>query len=86
MIRREAPKPIKIFFQDGSNDLDNRWGDWFLANQQMVKAIQYANRTADEAGLAGPRYEEKHVWTDGKHSDAHGGSMLPDALRWIWMD
>jgi len=84
LIRRSPIRPLRIFFQDGSNDLDNEWGDWFLANQQMVKAIQYANRVADERGDAGPRYVEKHVWTDGGHSDQHGGSMLPGALRWLW--
>lgn len=84
MIRREPIRPLKVFIQDGSNDLDNRWGDWFLANQQMVRALNYRNRVADENNESGPRYVEKHVWTDGKHSDNHGGSMLPDALRWIW--
>jgi hypothetical protein len=84
MIRRSPIKPLKVFFQDGSNDLDNDWGDWFLANQQMVKALNYANGKADKAEDRGPRYVEKHVWTDGKHSDQHGGSMLPDVLRWIW--
>lgn len=84
LIRRNPPKPLKIYFQDGSNDLDNNWGHWFLANQQMVKALQYANRTADEAGSTGPRYHEKHVWTDGVHNDNHGGALLPEALRWIW--
>jgi len=86
MIRRGGIRPLKLFFQDGSNDLDNDWGDWFLANQQMVKALQYANTKADETGDTGPRYVEKHVWTDGKHSDQHGGSMLPDVLRWIWSE
>ena len=86
LIRRSPIRPLRIFFQDGSNDLDNEWGDWFLANRQMVKAIQYANRIADERGDAGPRYAERHVWTDGAHSDQHGGSLLPDALRWLWAD
>ena len=36
-----------------------------------------------EAG-PGPRYEVRHVWGDGGHSDVHGGSILPDILRWIW--
>ncbi len=84
MIRRSPIKPLKVFFQDGSNDLDNDWGNWFLANQQMVKALQYANAKADKNGDTGPRYVEKHVWTDGKHSDQHGGALLPDVLRWIW--
>ena len=83
-IRRSPIKPLKVFFQDGSNDLDNDWGDWFLSNQQMVKALNYANAKADKADDSGPRYVEKHVWTDGQHSDQHGGSMLPEVLRWIW--
>jgi len=24
------------------------------------------------------------VWRDGAHSDAHGGAILPDVLRWLW--
>jgi enterochelin esterase family protein len=70
--------------QDGSNDLDNEWGNWFLANQQMAAAFRYANRVADENGQGGPRYTLKTVWTDGGHSDADGGALLPDALRWLW--
>jgi len=84
LIRRAQPKPLKIFLQDGSNDLDNQFGNWFLANQQMLSALEYANATADTAKSTGPRYELKHVWGDGAHSDAHGGSLLPDVLRWIW--
>ncbi|KXI28404.1 alpha/beta hydrolase [Paraglaciecola hydrolytica] len=84
LIRREPIRPMKIFFQDGTNDLDNEWGDWFLANQQMLKALAYANRIADTNQLQGPRYQFTHVWTDGEHSDQHGGVLLPEALRWLW--
>ena len=42
-IRRMPIKPIRIFLQDGSNDLNNNWGNWFLANQQMLKAFEFAN-------------------------------------------
>jgi enterochelin esterase family protein len=27
-----------------------------------------------------------HVFGEGGHSDDHGGSILPDMLRWIWRD
>jgi len=86
LIRRSPPKPLKIFQQDGSNDLSNQFGNWFLANQQMLSAFEYANATADQQKSTGPRYELKHEWGDGAHSDAHGGSILPDVLRWIWSD
>jgi len=84
MIRLTSPKPLKIFLQDGSADIDNQHGSWFLANQEMLAALEYANRTADERGDAGPRYEVDHVWGDGGHSDSHGGAILPDILRWLW--
>lgn len=84
LIRREAIKPIKIFFQDGVNDLDNEWGNWFLANQQMVSALGYANRNADKNKVPGPRYQFTYVWTDGEHNDQHPGALLPEGLRWLW--
>jgi len=73
-----------VFLQDGSHDLDNEHGSWFLANQQMLAALEWRNAHADEAGEAGPRYVVRHEWGDGAHSDAHGGMLLPEVLRWIW--
>jgi hypothetical protein len=86
LIRKNPIKPIKIFLQDGSNDLNNEHGNWFLANQQMLSALEWANATADGRKDTGPRYQVNHTWGDGMHSDAHGGSILPDVLRWIWND
>ena len=84
LIRKNPIKPIRIFLQDGSNDLDNQHGNWFLSNQQMLAALNYANTAADTRKDTGPRYEVNHAWGDGAHSDAHGGAILPDILRWIW--
>lgn len=84
LIRREPIRPLRIFIQDGTNDLDNEWGNWFLANQQMVSALGYANHHADQSGSDGPRYEVTHVWTDGEHNDDHPGALLPEGLRWLW--
>jgi enterochelin esterase family protein len=84
LIRKNPIKPLRVFLQDGSNDLDNEHGNWFLANQQMLAALLYANRTADAAKTPGPRYDVKHEWGEGAHNDQHGGLLLPDALRWLW--
>jgi len=84
LIRKQPLKPLRIFLQDGSKDLDNEHGSWFLANQQMLAAFQYANRTADRFGVPGARYDVKYEWGDGAHSDQHGGALLPDILRWLW--
>ena len=84
LIRRSPPKPIKIFFQDGSNDLNNQFGNWFLANQQMVSALEWANANATRR--PGPRYQVAHAWGDGGHTANHGASIFPDILRWLWKD
>ncbi|WP_039915422.1 alpha/beta hydrolase [Cellvibrio mixtus] len=84
LIRKSSIRPLKIFLQDGSNDLDNEHGNWFLSNQQMLAALLWANKNADEKKDKGARYEVRHVWGDGDHSDKHGGVLLPEILRWMW--
>jgi len=35
LIRKTIPpKPIRVFLQDGANDLDNQHGNWPLSNQR----------------------------------------------------
>jgi enterochelin esterase-like enzyme len=84
LIRKSPIRPLKIYLQDGSNDLDNEHGNWFFANQQMLAALMWANAEADRQKKPGPRYVVEHVWGDGAHSDQHGGSLLPEMLRWMW--
>jgi enterochelin esterase family protein len=86
LIRKNPIKPIRIYLQDGDKDLSNEHGNWFLANQQMLSAFEYANARADRDGTLGVRYEVKHNWGDGAHSDQHGGALLPEILRWIWLN
>jgi enterochelin esterase family protein len=71
---KPAPKPIRVFLQDGSGDLDNVYGNWPLANQQMAKALRFAG------------YDYKFEYGDGGHNGKHGGAILPDSLRWLWRD
>jgi enterochelin esterase family protein len=72
LIRRTPPKPIRVFLQDGANDLDNRAGSWPLANQSMAKALAFA------------RYDYRFEFGQGFHNNRHGRAMLPDSLRWLW--
>jgi hypothetical protein len=86
LIRKNPIKPLKVFLQDGSNDLNNNQGNWFLANQQMLSALEWANANADQRKTEGPRYQVNHAWGEGVHSGKHGGSILPEILRWLWKD
>lgn len=86
MIRKSRIRPLRIFLQDGSNDINNEHGNWFLANQQMLSSLEWANANADKNNDPGPRFAINHVWGDGSHSDQHGGSLMPEILRWMWSD
>jgi gluconolactonase len=74
LIRKYEPKPIRVFLQDGSGDLNIYAGDWWMANQTMERALEFSG------------YEVNHEWGDGSHSGKQITSILPDALRWIWKD
>lgn len=82
-IRKTPVKPLTIFIQDGTNDLNNEHGSWYLANQQMVSAIEFANANADRRNLPGARYKLKYEFGDGAHTANHGASILPDVLRYL---
>ncbi len=86
LIRKRPIRPLRVFLQDGRDDLDNEHGNWFLANQQMLKSLEWANAHADAEKRPGPRYDVRHAWTTGGHSDAEGGALMPEILRWIWRD
>jgi len=74
LIRKTEKKPIRVFLQEGANDLDNLHGNWPLANQEMAAALKFM------------KYDYKFELGDGAHSGKHGGAILPDSLRWLWRD
>ncbi|WP_437205920.1 SMP-30/gluconolactonase/LRE family protein [Planctomicrobium sp. SH664] len=74
LVRKTEPKPIRVYLQDGSNDLNIYAGDWFNANQGMLSALKFAG------------YEVEHAWGEGGHNARHIASVLPDALRFVWKD
>ena len=74
MIRKAEPKALRVFLQDGSNDANGTGGNWFLANNEMLSALEFAG------------YESNHVWGDGGHNGKHATAIFPDAMRWLWKD
>ena len=73
LIRKTERKPIRVYLEDASGDLDNKFGNWPLANKQMHAALKYMG------------YDVKFDYAEGyAHNSNHGGSLFPDALRWLW--
>lgn len=71
---KDQPKPIKVYLQDGVDDLSNLHGSWPLANRDLAAALQYAG------------YQYKLVMTEGGHGGKWAGEVFPSALRWLWDD
>jgi len=69
---KDKPKAIKVYLQDGKDDLNNLHGNWPLSNQDLAMALQFAG------------YKYKLEMTEGGHSGKFGGELLPDALKWLW--
>jgi enterochelin esterase-like enzyme len=72
LIRKTDKKPIRIFLQDGDQDLDNEHGNWYIANLAMEASLKYKS------------YD--YMWVPGRgfHSDAQGRATMPTALKYLF--
>lgn len=74
LIRKTPAKPIRIFLQAGSNDLDCGWGNWSLANLEMASALNFMG------------YDYRLDYGDGGHDYKHAGAVFPEAMTWLWRE
>jgi len=74
MVRREAKRNIRVWLQDGSEDLDVQAGHWPAANIGMANALKFKG------------YDYHFSFGVGEHNNAHGAAELPEALTWLWRD
>jgi enterochelin esterase family protein len=72
LIRLTDKKPIRAFLQDGTRDLDNQFGNWYLGNAQMAAALKYKG------------YDVQWHPGEGFHSSDHLRSIFHQALVW-WL-
>ncbi len=70
LIRLTDPKPIRAFLQDGTHDLDNQFGNWFLGNSQMAAALKFKG------------YDAQWHPGEGFHSSDHLRNIFDKALVW----
>ncbi len=74
LVRKTPKKPIRVFLQDGANDLDNVHGNWPLANLTLASSLAWAG------------YDYRFEYGKGFHNNRHGRAIFPDTLRWLWRD
>jgi enterochelin esterase-like enzyme len=73
-VLREAKRNIRVWLQDGSEDLDLRYGNWPLANLRMANALK-----AQE-------YDFHFSFGKGTHNAGHGAAEFPAEMIWLWRD
>jgi hypothetical protein len=74
LLHKTEPKPLRLFLQSGTRDMWTSFGDWWSANNAMVRALEFAG------------YEFDHEFGDGRHSPAHITALFPRVLRFLWKD
>lgn len=74
LLRITERKPLRIYLLDGTNDLDNKFGSWPVANRMMEASLKYMG------------YDHRMDWTECFHGSKGMAPKLPEALRWLWRD
>ena len=72
LIRKTERKPLRIYLLDGDNDLDNAFGNWPIANQNMAAALKFMS------------YDYRFDYGRCFHGSKGMSASLPEAMRWLW--
>ncbi len=73
-VRKEPKRNIRVWMQDGSEDLEQPTGSWPLQNIQMATSLK----------LRG--YDFHFSYGTGTHNHAQNNSEMPEAMTWLWRD
>ena len=74
LVRAQPRKNIRIWIEDGSEDLEHRFGSWPLQNIQLANSLKMKE------------YDFHFTFGNNAHNTAQGNAELPDALTWLWRD
>ncbi|MFN7918572.1 MAG: alpha/beta hydrolase-fold protein [Bryobacteraceae bacterium] len=73
-IRKEPRRNIRVWLQDGAEDLENNHGSWPAQNIAMANSLKMQE------------YDFRFVFGNGAHSRNAGHSELPEEMVWLWRD
>lgn len=71
MVRKFEAKPIRAFLTTATRDMENCAGDWFLADQEMDKALKSSG------------YDYQFRVIDGRHVAGYGEHWM-EAMAFLW--
>jgi enterochelin esterase-like enzyme len=73
-ILRETRRNIRVWLQDGSNDIEGQYGSWPLANLRMANALKFKE------------YDFHFSFGKGTHNSGQGAAEFPEEMIWLWRD
>jgi enterochelin esterase-like enzyme len=73
-ILREERRNIRVWLQDGSNDIEGQYGSWPLANLRMANALKFKE------------YDFHFSFGKGTHNTGQGAAEFPEEMIWLWRD
>lgn len=71
-VRRDPKKNIRVWMQDGSEDLEQPTGSWPLQSLQMANSLKMKG------------YDFHLTFGGGTHNHSQSNSEMPAALKWLW--
>jgi enterochelin esterase family protein len=95
MILDADAKPIRIFFEDGLNDMDTRGlggGTYNPATGKITGGTYNPGRDWHGQNirmvqaLTTKHYDVNYAFTLSTHSNKPAGALMPEMLRWLWRD
>lgn len=73
-VRKEPKQNIRVWLQDGSDDLENEHGSWPLQNIQLANSLKLRD------------YDFHFSFGHGTHNPAQGSAEFPESMVWLWRD
>jgi enterochelin esterase-like enzyme len=71
-VLREPKRNIRVWMQDGSDDLEIRYGSWSLDNLRLANALKMQG------------YDYHFSRGKGTHNSAQGAVEFPAEMLWLW--
>jgi enterochelin esterase-like enzyme len=73
-VLREERRNIRVWLQDGSNDIEGKYGSWPLANLRLANALKFKE------------YDFHLSFGKGTHGTGQGAAEFPEQMIWLWRD
>jgi enterochelin esterase-like enzyme len=73
-VLREPARNLRVWLQDGSGDMEIRYGSWPMANIRMANALKLKE------------YDFHFSFGKGTHNASHGKAEFPESMIWLWRD